>query len=175
MYANCSHLVWSCTIIRFFWEILTVSWFSYIGFCCLVAKLCPFLFNPINCSTPGFPVLRYLPEFAQTHVHGVSDDPTISSSVVPFSSCPESFPASGSFPVSQLFASSGQSVGASASVLPIHIQGWFPLGLTSLIILLSKGLSRVFSNTTVQKHQFFGAQPSLWSNSHICTWLLEKL
>ena len=141
---------------------------------CSVTKLCPTLCDPMNCSTPGFPVLRYLPEFAQTHVHGVSDDPTISSSVVPFSSCPESFPASGSFPVSQLFASSGQSVGASASVLPIHIQGWFPLGLTSLIILLSKGLSRVFSNTTVQKHQFFGAQPSLWSNSHICTWLLEK-
>ena len=102
--------------------------------------------------------------------------PTISSSVAPFSSCPQSFPASGSFPKSRLFTSSGQSVGssASASVLSMNIQNWLPLGLTGLISLLSKRLSRVFSSTTVQKHQFFGAQPSLWSNSHICTWLLEK-
>ena len=87
--------------------------------------------------------------------------PTISSSVVPFSSCPQSFPASGSLPMSQLLASGGQSIGASAltSVLPMNIQGWFPLGLTDLISLLSKGLSRVFFNTTVQKHRFFGAQP----------------
>ena len=102
--------------------------------------------------------------------------PTISSSVVPFSSCLQSFPASGCFPVSQFFASGSQStrVSASASVLPMNIQGWFPLGLTVLISLQSKGLSRVFSNTTVQKHQFFGAQLSLWSNSHIHTWPLEK-
>ena len=95
---------------------------------------------------------------------------------VPFSSCLQSFPASGSFPVSQFFASGGQSIGASASasVLPMNIQGWFPLGLTSLISFLSKGLSRVFSNTTVRKHQLFGVQPSLRSNSHIHTWLLEK-
>ena len=101
---------------------------------------------------------------------------TISSSVIPFSSCLQSFPASGSFQMSWLFPSGGQSIGAaaSASVLPMNIQGWFPLGLTSLISLQSKGLSRVFSNTTDQKHQFFGAQPSLWSNSHICPWLLEK-
>ena len=101
--------------------------------------------------------------------------PTISSSV-PFSSCPQSFPASGSFLMSQLFASGGQSIGdsASASVLPMNIQGWFPLGLTGLMPLLSKGLSRVFSSTTVWKHQFFSAQPSLWSNSHICMWLREK-
>ena len=87
----------------------------------------------------------------------------------PFSSCLQSFPASGSFPMSQLFVSGGQSVGASASasVLPMNIQGWFPLGLTALISLLSKGLSRVFSVTTIQKHQFFGSQVSLWSNSHI--------
>jgi len=103
--------------------------------------------------------------------------PTISSSVVPFSSCPQSFPASGSFPMSQFFTSGGQSTGASApaSVLPINIQGWFPLGLTSLISFPSKGLSRVFSSTTVWKHQFFGVQPSFWSNSHIHTWLQEKL
>ena len=102
--------------------------------------------------------------------------PTISSSVVPFSSGFQSFPASGYFPVSQFFASGGQSIGvsASASVLPMNIQGWFPLQLTSWISLLSKGLSRVFSNTTAQKHQFFGAQLSLQSNSHIHTWLLEK-
>ena len=100
--------------------------------------------------------------------------PTISSSVVPFSSCLQSFPASGSFPMSWLFTSGGQSIGASASVLPMNIQGWFPLGLTGLISLLSKGCSRVFSNTTVWKHQFFSSQSSLGSNSHIHTWLLEK-
>ena len=102
--------------------------------------------------------------------------PTISSSVVPFSSCLQSFPASGSFPMSQVFTSGGQSirVSASASVLPMNIQDWFPWGLTGLIFLQSKGLSRVFSNTTVQKHQSFGAQFSLQSNSHIHTWLLEK-
>ena len=93
-----------------------------------------------------------------------------------FSSCSQSFPASGSFPMSHFFPSNGQSIGAlvSASVLPMPIQDWFPLGWTGWISLQSKGLSRVFSNTTVQKHQFFGAQPSLWSNSHIHTWLLEK-
>ena len=102
--------------------------------------------------------------------------PTISSSVIPFSSCLQSFPASGAFLMSQFFASGGQSIGASAlaSVLPMNIQDWIPLGLTGLISLQPKGLSRVFSNTTVLKHQFFGAQPCLWSNSHIHTWLLEK-
>ena len=96
--------------------------------------------------------------------------------VIPFSSCLQSFPASGSFPVSWLFISGGQSIetSASASVPPINIQDWFPLGLTGLISLQSKELSRVFSNTTVQKHQFFGAQLSSQSNSHIHTWLLEK-
>ena len=100
--------------------------------------------------------------------------PTISSFVIPFSSCPQSFPASGSFPVSQLFASGGQSIGVSAStsVLPMNTQDWSPLGWTGWISLLSKGLSRVFSNTTVQKHQFCCAQLSLLSNSHIHTWLL---
>ena len=98
--------------------------------------------------------------------------PTISSSVVPF--CLQSCPASGSFLRSQLFSSGGQSIGASASVsvLPMNIQGWFPLGWTTWISFQSKGLSRVFS--TVQKHQFFGAQPSSQSNSHISTWLLEN-
>ena len=102
--------------------------------------------------------------------------PTISSSVVPFSSCLQSFPASGFFPMSQFFTSGGQSIGvsASASVLPMNIQDWFSSELTGWISLQSKGLSRVFSNTTDQKHQFFGAQLLLWSNSHIHTWPLEK-
>ena len=99
----------------------------------------------------------------------------ISSSVIPFSSHSQSFPSSGSFPMSQFFSSGGQSirVSASASVLPVNIQDWFPLGWTGLMSLQSKGLSRVFSNTTVHKHQFFSAQLSLWSSSHIHTWLLE--
>ena len=101
--------------------------------------------------------------------------PAISSSVIPFSSCHQSFPASGSFPVCQFFTSGGQSIGALASVLPVNIQDWFPFGSTGLILLsLLVWLSRVFSSTTVLKHQFFGAQPSLWSRSHIHMWLLEK-
>ena len=102
---------------------------------------------------------------------------TILSSAAPFSFSLQSFPASGSFPLSQLFTSGGQNIGASAStsVLPINIQGWFPLGLTGLIFLQTKGLSWVYFSTTIRKHQFFGTQPYLWSNSHIYTWLLEKL
>ena len=102
--------------------------------------------------------------------------PAISSSVVPFSSCPQSLPASGSFPMSQLFTSGGQSIGvsASASVLPMNTQDWSSLGWTGWISLQSKALSRVFSNTTVQKHQFFGAQPSSQSNSHMDIWPQEK-
>ena len=99
--------------------------------------------------------------------------PTISPSLVPFSSCFQSFPVSESFPISQFFASGGQSFGASALVLPMNIQGLFPLRLTGLISLQSKGLWRVISRIT-QKHQFFSTQLSLWSNSHIHTWLLEK-
>ena len=100
--------------------------------------------------------------------------PTILFSVDPFSSCPQSFPASGSFPMSQLFALGGQSIraSASASALPMNIQDWFPLGLTGWISWLSKGCSRVFCSITVWKHQFFGAQSSLWPNSHIHAWLL---
>ena len=101
--------------------------------------------------------------------------PTSTSSVALFC-CPQSFPASGSFSISWLFTSGGQNnvVSASASDLPMNIQGWFPLRLTGLIYLLSKGLSRAFSSTTVQKHQFFSTLPSLWSNFHICIWLLER-
>ena len=120
-------------------------------------------------STPGFHVLHYLLEFAETHVHWVRD------AIQPFILCwplpllTSIFPASASFPVSQLFTSGSQSIGASASasVLVLNIQGWFPLGLTGLITLLSKGLSRVFSNITVRNDQFFSAQPSLWSSSHM--------
>ena len=102
--------------------------------------------------------------------------PTISSSVVPFSSCLQSFPASGSLQMRQFFASGGQSIGvsASSSVLPMNIQAWFLLGLTGWISFLSKGLSRVFSSTTVWRHQFFGTLPFSLSSSHIYTWLLEK-
>ena len=187
-----------------------------------VAQLCLTLYNPMDCSTPGLPILHYHPEFVQTHVHWVGDTiqpshallplsllpsifpsirvsvkfshsvlsdslwphelqharppclsptawvgalsqwchPTISFSVVPFFSCPQSFPTSGSFQMSQLFASGGQNTGVSAStlVLPMNTQDWSPLGRTGWISLQSKGLSRVFSNTTVQKHQFFSPQ-----------------
>ena len=111
----------------------------------------------MNCSMPGFPVHHQIRELAQIHVQRVGDAIQPSHPVVPFSSCLQSFPASESFPVNQFFASGGQRLGvsASASVLPMNIQDWFPLGLTGLISLQSKGLSRVFSNTTVQKHQFF--------------------
>ena len=120
----------------------------------------------VDCSTPGLPVLHYPLEFAQTRVHWVSDAIQLSHPLSPPSPPnPQTFPASGSFPMSWLFASGGQSTGtsASASVLPMNIQGWFPLALIDLISLLSEGFSRVFSSTTVWKYQFFGAQPSLWA------------
>ena len=123
----------------------------------------------------SFPVHHQLLELAQTQVHQVSDAIQPFHPVIPFSSRYQSFSASRSFPMSQLFISGGKNIGAStlASVLPMHIQYWFPLGLTDLI-LQSKGLSTVFFNTTVQKYQFFSVRLSLWSNSHIHTWLLEK-
>ena len=129
--------------------------------CCSVTQLCPTLCNPTDCSTPGFPVLHYLLEFAQTPLSRWCH-PSVSSSVIHFSSCPQSFPASGSFPMSQFFASGGQSIGvaASASVLPMNIQDWLHLGWTGRISLQSKRLSRVFANTTVQENQFFSTQLS---------------
>ena len=141
-----------------------------------VAQSCPTLWDPMDCSTLGLPVHHQLPELTQTHVHRVGDAIQLSHPLSSFSSYFQSLPASASFPRSQCFASGGQSmrVSASASVLPMNIQHWSPFGLTGLISLQSRGLSRVFSNTTVQKHQFFGAQPSLWSNSHNHTWLLGK-
>ena len=138
-------------------------------------QLCPTFCNPMNCSTPVLPVHQQLSELTQTHARRWCHL-TISSSVVPVSSCPQSFPATRSFPMSKLFTSGGQSieVSASASVLPMNTQDWSPLGWTGWISLQSKGLSRLFSKTTVQKHQFFGAQFSLEYNSHNHTWLLEK-
>ena len=129
---------------------------------------------PHGCSTPGFPVHHQLLEPVQTHVCWVGDAIQASHPVVPCSPCLQSFPASGSLSVSWLFTSGYQSIrdSASASVLPMNIQDWFPLGLTGLISLQSKGLLRFFSNATVGKHQFFSTQLSLWSNSHIHTWLL---
>ena len=140
-----------------------------------VAPSCLTLWDPVDCSKPGFPVLHCLQSLLKLSCPlSRWCHPTISSSVTLFSSCLQSFPASGSFPVRWLFASGGKNNGASGSVLPINIQGWFPLRLTGLTSLLSKGLSRVFSSTIVWKHQFFGTQPSLWFSSHIHTWLLEE-
>ena len=142
-----------------------------------VAQSCPTLRDAMNCSTPGLPVHHQLPEFTQTQCPSSQwCHPAISSSVVPFSSCPQSLPASESFPMSQLFARGGPSSGVSAlaSLFPKKSHGWSASEWTGWISLQSKGLSRVFSNTTVQKHQFFGAQPSSQSNSHIHTWPQEK-
>ena len=135
-----------------------------------VTQSCPTLCNPIDCSTPDFPGHHQLQEFKLMSTESVIPS-NISSSVVPFSSCLLSFPASRSFLMSQFFTSSGQNVrvSPSASVPPMNTQDWSPLGWTGWISLLSKGLSRAFSNTTVQKHQFFGTQLSLESNSHIHT------
>ena len=153
------------------------------AYCCSVAQSCATLCDPMDCSTPGFSVLHYLLEFAQTHVHWVSDviqlsHPLLSPSLTALNLSQHQglFQWVGSFPMSWLLTSGGQSIGASASasVLPMNIQGWFPLKLTGWISLKSKGLSRVFSNTTVQKHQFLSAQLSSQSNSHIHTWLLKK-
>ena len=134
----------------------------------------PTLCDPMIRTTPGIPVHHQLPEFTQTHVHRVGD--AIQPSHPLSSSRPQSLLASESSPMNQLFTWGGQSIGASASasVLPMNTQDWSPLEWTGWISLQSKGLSRVFSNTTVQKHQFFSAQLSSQSNSHIHTWPLEK-
>ena len=136
-----------------------------------VAQSCPTLCDPTNRSTPGLPVHHQLPEFTQTHVHRVSD--AIQPSHPLLSPSP---PALNPSQMSQLFPWGGQSTGVSAlaSFLPNKSQGWSPSEWTGWISLQSRGLARVFSNTTVQKHQFFGAQPSSQSNSHIHTWPQEK-
>ena len=152
-----------------------LSQFSSVQFSS-VAQSCPTPCDPMNRSTPGLPVHHQLPEFTHTHIHRVSDaiQPShpLSSPFPPA----QSLPASESFPMSQLFAWGGQSTGVSAlaSFLSKKSQGWSPSEWTGWISLQSKGLSRVFSNTTVQKHQFFGAQLSSQSNTHIHTWPQEK-
>ena len=142
-----------------------------------VAQLCPTFCYPMNCSTPAFPVHHYLPEFAQIHVHWIKDAIQPSHPLLPFFSCHQSFPASGSFPMYWHFPSGSQSIRASAlstspsneylRLISFRID-WFDL------LAVQGTLKIVFSNTIVQKHQFFHAQPSLWSNSHTHTWLLEK-
>ena len=136
----------------------------------LLNRVC--LCNPMDWSTPGSSILHYLLKFAQIHV---CDAIQPSYTVTRFSSCPRYFPVPGSFPMSWLFGSGGQSIGASApaTVFPVNNQGWFPFRLTGWFSLQFKGLSRVFSSTIIWKHQF-GVQFSLWSSSHIHTWLLEK-
>ena len=159
----------------------TTTWMiqktSYHGPCTSSVQSCPTLCNPVDCKGVRLPCPSPTPR-ACSNSCPLSRwcHPTILSSVVPFSSCLQSFPASEAFLMSQFFTSSGQSIGvsASASVLPKNIQDWCPLGWTGWIFLQSRGLSRVFSNTTVQKHQFFGAQLSSQSNSHIHTWPQEK-
>ena len=142
--------------------------------CCSFTQLCPTLWDPMDCSMPGFPVLHHPSDLAQTHVYWVSDaiQPSCLSSPSP------AFNLTQHQGLFQWVGSSHQVAKGlelhSALVLPMNIQDWFPLGLTGLISLRFKGLLRDFSSTTVRKHQFFGAQPSLWSNSDICTWLLEK-
>ena len=153
------------------WE----RWQSLILFSS-VAQLCPTLWDPMDCSMPGLPVHHQLP--FQSLLKLISNKLVVWSNhliLVLFSSCHQSLPGSGSSQMSQFFASGGQSIGVSASVsvLPMNTQVWSPLGWTGWISLQSKGLSRVFSNTTVQKHQFC-TQLSSQSNSHIHTWLLEK-
>ena len=142
---------------------------------CSVTQSCTTLCEPMDCSMTGFPILCYHLEFAQTHVYWVGDDIQPSHPLSP--SSPPALNLSQHQGLFQWVGSShhiGKIIGASASALPMNIQCWFPLRLTALIASLSKGLSRVFSSTTVWKHQFFSTEPSFWSNSHIHTWLLEK-
>ena len=150
---------------------LSLLYFQSVQFSCSVVSDSLW---PHGLQHARLPCPSLSPDFAQTHVHWVDNAVQPSHPLLPptppvLNLCP----ASGSFLMSQLFSSGGQNIVASASVLPMNIQDWFPLELTGLI-LKSKGLWRVFSNTIIRKHQFFSTQPYLWSNSHICTWLLEK-
>ena len=148
----------------------------YCCFCCSEDKLCLILWDHVNCSMSGSSVLHYLLKFSYSCPLGGWCYLTISSSVTPFSFSLQSFPASGSSLMSRFLASGGQSIGAQLQQqsFPMNIQNRFPLGLTDFISLQSNRLSRVFSSTTIWKHLFFSIQLSLWSNSHIPTWLLEK-
>ena len=180
-----------CVCVCVFSLMLRIEWL--LSYCCSVAKLCLTLGNPMDCSTPGFPVFHHLPELSQTHVHWVGDAIQLSHPLLSFHrlmSIESKMPSSHLILCCPLHllpsifssirervgsASGGQSIRASASmsVLPMNIQGWFPLGLTGLISLLSKGLLIVFS-TTIQRHEFFGTQLYLWSSSHNCIWRLKK-
>ena len=148
---------WPYWIILRIWPQTSAVQFSSVTQSCLT--LC----DPMDCSTPSLPVHHQFPEFTQTRAHWVSDTILPSHPLIPFSSCLQSFPASGSFQMSQFFVSGGQNIeiSASASVLPMNIQNWFPLGYTGWISLQFKGLSGVLSSTRVQKHQFFCTQLSL--------------
>ena len=148
-------------------------WTRRVLICYSVAQSC---LTPCNCRMPGFPVLHHLPEIAQTHVHLVSDAIEWSHPVISFSSCFQSFPASAYFLMRHLFASGKQNIRASASVLVliINIQDWFPLGLTGLISLQSKGLSKRLLQHHSSKVSILRGLSFLWTNSHIHTWLPEK-
>ena len=158
------------TFTTFLWKVRLSCWY------CSVAKSCPTFLQPLGLQHARL-LCPWLSLRASSNSCSLNQwcHPIISSSITPFF-CPQSLPASGSFSMSWLFTSGGLSIGASASasVLLMSIQGWFPVRLIGLISLLSKELSRVFSNTIVWKHQFFGALHSWWSISHICTWLLER-
>ena len=163
-------------LICFSIELLESSWICRtIVCCCSVTKSCLTLWYSMNCTMPGFLVPQHLLEYALTHVHWVGDAIQPSHPLYPLLLMPSVFTSIRVFSLSQFFASSGQIIGtsASASIFSMTIRDWFPLDLTGLISLMSKGLSRVFSST-VQKHQFFSLQISLWFNTHIHTWLLEK-
>ena len=134
---------------------------------CSAAKSCLILCHPMDCNTPGFRVLHYLQEFAQARVHWVGDAIQPSHHLLSPSPFDLSLTSIRVFSNVSALGIRWQSIGALASVLSMNIQGWYPLGLTGLISLLSKGLSKVFSNTTIWKHQFFDTQSSLWSNSHL--------
>ena len=160
----------------FMWQIVILG--DPVGICVFilvssVAQSCPTLCDPMDCSTPVLPVHQQLPKFTQTHVCWVGDAIQPSHPVVP-SFCPQSFLKSGSFPVSYLFTSGGQSIGvsASASVLSINVQCWFPLGLTGLISLLSKGFSEVLQYHNLKASVLW--RSAFFMVSHIHTWLLEK-
>ena len=166
--------VWECFLLESLLHTAFDLW------SCLVTKPCPALCDPIDCSThtrlPSPPLSPWV--CSSSCPLSLWCYLTISFSATLFSFCLQSFPTWGSFPMSWLFSSGGQSIGASvsasASVLPMNSQDWFPLGLIGFISLLSEGRSRVFSSTTIEKHQFFRAQLSLWSNCHIHIWLLGK-
>ena len=144
-----------------------------ITVCCSVAQSCLTVCDPMDCSMPGFPVLHYILEFAQTQVHWLNDAIQLSHPLCSLLH-PSIFPSIRIFSNELAFHIWWPNIGASASVLQMNIQGWFPLGLTDFNLLQSKELSRVFSSTTIWMHQFFSTQLSLWSNSQIHTWLLEK-